>query len=120
MSALSKKLRDAEVGLVQFWCPGCNQAHGVRVAGEQPWAWNGDVERPTFSPSILVHHFQLSPEGRAMIQRGDPPHDGKRYPGSEVICHSFVTDGRIKFLADCTHALARQTVDLPEWTEIGT
>ena len=32
-----------------------------------------------------------------------------------TVCHSFVTDGRIQFLADCTHALAGQTVDLPEW-----
>jgi hypothetical protein len=29
-------------------------------------------------------------------------------------CHSFVTDGRIQFLSDSTHALAGQTVDLPE------
>ena len=31
------------------------------------------------------------------------------------ICHSFVTDGRIQFLGDCTHKLAGQTVDLPDW-----
>ena len=31
-----------------------------------------------------------------------------------LTCHSFVTDGRIQFLADCTHPLAGQTVDLPE------
>jgi len=30
------------------------------------------------------------------------------------VCHSYVTDGRIQFLADCTHALAGLTVDLPE------
>ena len=32
-------------------------------------------------------------------------------------CHSFVTDGRIQFLSDCTHALAGQTVDLPDIKE---
>jgi hypothetical protein len=37
-------------------------------------------------------------------------------PGQPVVCHSFVTDGRIQFLEDCTHELAGQTVDLPEWT----
>ena len=26
----------------------------------------------------------------------------------------FVTDGKIQFLGDCTHALAGQTVDLPD------
>jgi hypothetical protein len=30
------------------------------------------------------------------------------------VCHSFVTDGRIQFLGDCTHALANQTVELPD------
>ena len=31
------------------------------------------------------------------------------------VCHSFVTDGRIQFLGDCTHKLAGQTVNIPEW-----
>jgi len=33
------------------------------------------------------------------------------------ICHSFIRDGKIQFLGDCTHALAGQTVDLPELPE---
>jgi len=33
---------------------------------------------------------------------------------SEYRCHSFVRDGRIEFLSDCTHALKGQTVDLPD------
>ena len=33
---------------------------------------------------------------------------------------SYVEAGRIRFLDDCTHALAGKTVDLPAWTEIGT
>jgi len=55
-----------------------------------------------------------------MAARGEPPPDGKRYPGADVVCHSFVTDGRIQFLGDCTHTLAGQTVDLPDWTDIGS
>jgi len=31
------------------------------------------------------------------------------------ICHSFVTDGQIQFLGDCTHKLAGRTVPLPAW-----
>lgn len=94
--------------------------HGVRVTGDQPWAWNGDAERPTFSPSVLVRYYRISPEGAAMITRGDRPPAGGRYPGTDMVCHSFVKDGRIQFLTDCTHALAGQTVDLPGWTEPGT
>jgi hypothetical protein len=119
MSALSKILRDAEGGLLIFWCQGCDQCHGVRVDGKKPsWTWNGDAEHPTFTPSILVRHYRISPEGMDMIKRGDPPLDGDRYPGADIVCHSWVTEGRIKYLNDCTHALAGKTIDLPVWTDM--
>ncbi len=87
---------------VWFWCPGCDEAHAVNVGGDHPgpkWGWNESLEKPTFTPSILVR----SEHGEARMPR---------------VCHSFVTDGRIQFLGDCTHALANQTVELqepPEW-----
>jgi hypothetical protein len=31
------------------------------------------------------------------------------------VCHSFVTDGRIQYLSDCTHAMAGQTKELADW-----
>lgn len=37
-----------------------------------------------------------------------------RWPENNV-CHSFVTDGKIRFLNDCTHDKAGQILDLPEW-----
>jgi len=83
--------------MILFECPGCEYSHGVHVEpeGKYPvWKWNGSLDRPTFYPSILV---------RSNV--GDPPRD--------TVCHSFVTDGRIQFLGDCTHALAGQTVYLP-------
>lgn len=77
--------------LLLFRCPGCHSPHRVRVRGPEPcWTWNGDAERPTFSPSILV-----------------AVHDRTRR------CHSFVEAGRIRFLSDCHHALAGLTVELP-------
>lgn len=30
-------------------------------------------------------------------------------------CHSFITEGRIQHLGDCTSGLAGQAVDLPDW-----
>lgn len=77
-----------------FDCPGCGIGHSFRVEGSGPrWTFNGDVDRPTFSPSLLV-----------------------RWPkdGIEQRCHSFVRDGRMEFLSDCSHALAGRTVELPE------
>lgn len=31
------------------------------------------------------------------------------------VCHSFVKNGTIQFLGDCTHKLVNQTVPLPDW-----
>lgn len=107
MSALSKILRDAEGGRLMFWCPGCDGAHAVQH-GDGPgprWTWNGNAERPTFSPSVLVTY-----DGADAGQDGAPPR----------VCHSFVNDGRIQFLGDCTHVLAGETVDLPPWPERAT
>lgn len=39
---------------------------------------------------------------------------GRPDAGKTHVCHSFIRDGRIEFLSDCTHALAGQTVDLPD------
>lgn len=57
------------------------------------WSWNGDTEKPTLHPSILT-----------------------TYQHGEVLykCHSFVNDGSIQFLSDCSHELAGQTIDLLE------
>lgn len=35
--------------------------------------------------------------------------------GTRSQCHSYITDGKIKFLADCHHSLAGQTVEIPDW-----
>ena len=44
-------------------------------------------------------------------------HPGEEAPFKCTICHSFVTDGKIQFLSDCTHGLAGQTVELSEIDE---
>lgn len=106
MSQLSRILRDAKDGMLLFQCPGCGCSHGVWT-GDGPgprWTWNGNIERPTFTPSILVT-YPANPNAKE---------DFKEWR-TERRCHSFVTDGRIQFLGDCTYALAGQTVDLPEW-----
>lgn len=84
---------------VSFWCPGCDDAHQVVVESPNGWGFNGDLERPTFTPSVLVRYGN----------RTDGP------LGVNAVCHSFVAEGRIQFLGDCTHHLAGQTVDLPPW-----
>lgn len=116
MRALSSTLRSIEGGHVAFWCPGCDGVHQIGVGeGEGPrWGYNGNPEKPTFTPSILVRSHEWQPpvtsENLAEFKRS--PWEQTRV---ETVCHSFVTDGRIQFLSDCTHALAGQTVDIPPW-----
>lgn len=94
------KLRRLQRGGLTFWCPGCDRAHSVNSnQNGLRWSFNGDMERPTFEPSILV-----------TTRRSQQESDWK-----DDICHSFVRDGQIQFLGDCTHALAAQTVPLADW-----
>lgn len=92
-----------DVPRVSFYCPGCGFLHALPTEGEHSWQWNGSLEAPTLTPSILM---------RAPKYVAEP--DGNR---RDMVCHSFVTDGRIQFLGDCTHELAGQTVDLADVEE---
>ncbi len=79
-----------------FYCPGCESYHGFNVIdgrGYPVWSYNNDPVRPTIRASLLVRY-----------PKGDTMH----------ICHSFITDGKIEFLTDSTHALAGRTVELPD------
>lgn len=68
-------------------CPGCGCDHVF----DGRWKFNEDFEKPTFEPSLLIQ--------------------------SKIICHSFVEEGRIRFLTDSTHKLSGQTVELPAYEE---
>lgn len=112
------KLRTLEGGRVAFMCPGCGELHQVAVAGDTRPAWdfNGDFDRPTFSPSVLVRGHQLSRDENGKWN-GEWERDATGNPIPSV-CHSFVRDGQIQFLSDCTHDLAGQTVVMPSMEEL--
>lgn len=90
-------LEETADGLFLVYCPGCKISHWINVnkPNRPRWTWNGDREKPTFSPSILVRY-----------PWGDPPVDQR--------CHSFIRDGQWQFLQDCTHELAGKTVPMVE------
>lgn len=84
---------------VLIFCPGCEAVHSLTIKRSSPcWEFNGDLESPTFSPSLLVYETK-GPDGNIYSPR----------------CHSFIREGRIQFLTDCGHSLAGETVDLPEF-----
>jgi hypothetical protein len=120
MSRLSSILRRISGGQVSYWCPGCEQIHAVKVT-EGGWTWNNDVDKPTFSPSILVtsgHYSSLHITGSSCwcTFNASRPENEKSFECR--ICHCFIKDGMIQFLSDSTHHLSGQIVaipDLPDW-----
>jgi hypothetical protein len=38
-----------------------------------------------------------------------------KVPQTDKVCHSFVVDGQMQMLGDCTHPLAGQIVAIPPW-----
>ena len=102
----------------RFRCPGCGEEHVLPVGsgnGETyaRWQFNGDLDKPTFTPSVLAM-------GNKLVRDADGEWTGeweKDAAGNPMpyVCHSFVTDGRIQFLGDCTHGLVNQTVDMTDW-----
>jgi predicted RNA-binding Zn-ribbon protein involved in translation (DUF1610 family) len=99
-----------------FECPGCGQTHVILMP---TWEFNGNVNSPTFRPSLLVRGGHYMPEhsskecwctyNQKQIEKGEEPSSFKC-----LRCHSYITDGKIQFLNDCSHQLAGQTVELPE------
>ena len=121
MGQISSKLRNLEGGKLAYWCQGCEMLHAVGV-GEGPgprWGFNGNLERPTFEPSVNTRWDTRSEAARARAEAFKQEHG--RHPTLEEvpsdakhICHTFIRDGRVQFLGDCTHQFAGQTLDLPD------
>lgn len=107
---MKTKLRTVNDGNItydalMFVCPGCvaggsegyDGVHMLAVNSEvksPSWNWNGDLEKPTLSPSILSQGYSR--------------------------CHSFLRDGVFQFLEDSDHPLSGQSVPIPElptWAE---
>lgn len=104
MSKLIPVYKEGKIAAYLFDCPGCGDTHEVTVhpnknAQGASWLFNGDTRKPTFSPSINARV--------ARTELGLP----------DKVCHSWVVDGTIKFVADSTHQLRGQKVELPDQEE---
>lgn len=88
-------------GQLVIRCPGCSSLHAIPIEGPKRWDFNGSLERPTIAPSLVLWTEDFT----------DPEDPSFHIPGTR--CHSFIRDGRIEFLGDCSHAMKNQTVDLP-------
>jgi|SRR5271165_7119570 len=88
MGQISDKMRKTAHGFT-WWCTGCEEAHPLPFEDGR-WSFNGNFKAPTFTPSFK--------------------HDW----GNGKCCHYIVTDGQIAYCGDCTHALAGQTIPMPD------
>ena len=94
---ISPKFQETDKGTMFWFCPGCKVLHPIyldipgRVGPK--WNWNGSLENPTFSPSFLTQWKQR-----------DVDH----------VCHTFIREGKVQYLGDCTHELKNTTIDLPD------
>lgn len=119
VSPVSAYKSEAIIGYT-FKCPGCNDNHMVYVNHANKsvnWTFNNDLNKPTFSPSILVrsgHHSQNHKKGDGCWCTYNKEHQDNPTRFTCYLCHSFVRDGKIQFLNDCTHELAGKTVELSE------
>lgn len=100
-----------------FWCPGCLCCHGLWVTPFRngvtgaTWTFNGNKDKPTFNPSVLVRWETWEPP----VTPGNLEQWKQRpWPQTKVqhVCHSFVRDGMIVYLGDCTHSLAGRTIPM--------
>lgn len=108
-----RRMSETEIG---FRCPGCDEAHVISIAPGR-WTWNGNCGAPTFFPSILARsgHYAGGWSKEACWCTYNAEHADDPAGFTCGICHSYVTDGKIQFLTDSTHALSGQTVEIPNW-----
>lgn len=123
MAQISKCMRNVQGDGLMYWCQGCNGAHVIYHGAGHPWTWDGNLEAPTFSPSVLIRTGHYS-------DRPEPLPDGRCSWCVEAeteghatmcsLCHTFITAGMVQFLSDCTHQYAGQLLalpDLPPWLQ---
>lgn len=111
MSAVSRKLRywaGSDAAGYSYWCQGCEDLHQVKTEGASIWGFNLDMDKPVFTPSVLV------------VYPANPNASEKNKEWrTERRCHTFVghsgaKPGEVIFLGDCTHALAGTVQPLPD------
>jgi thiol-disulfide isomerase/thioredoxin len=89
------------------WCPGCEEMHVIF----DRWQFNGDVNRPTFTPSVKITGLKAVVKDGKWTGEYVRGADGKPLP---YCCHYFLTAGQLHFCPDSLHALFGKTVPLPE------
>jgi len=77
-----------------FYCPGCGCEHGVWTTrlnkNKAMWIFDDNMDNPSIEPSITIKK------------------------GNQTLCHLYIKNGKIEYLADCRHKLAGKTVEMED------
>jgi hypothetical protein len=131
------------------YCPGCKSLHCITVEGPgwRPdsgprWTFDGNVDSPTFGPSMHVFVTDYNHDAsKWIIKRKDKNKRGaERFDTREqaqaacpselwepvfdyvskhdrTVCHYHLQKGVLRYCADSPHALRSQNVPLPDLPE---
>lgn len=91
------KIRNVIGGGIVFFCPACKTTHSINTNPKNGPVWqysNNKNTGATILPSI-----------KCTVD----------YPRYTSVCHFYITNNHFRYLNDCTHQLAGQTVEIPNW-----
>lgn len=86
------KIHPNDPTMHMFWDVALQEPNAFYIMPGRGWSWNGDFEKPTVNPSVLLTR-----------------------PG--MTNHLFIRDGKIQYLSDCTHEYAGKTVEMVDFPE---
>lgn len=107
------EVEDTRYESYEFHCPGCGHSHVYYTKnpeGRPVWSFNGDVNNPTFTPSLLNRW------GKHADPEWQEPTEPAPSHGWSGTCHLYVTNGQIQYLGDCSHHLAGTTIEMEDIT----
>ena len=106
---ISQFLKKTDLG-ISHYCLACRCLHTIPVEKRNEnsfvWNWNGNIVAPTFFPEIKI------------VSKGRKIKNSEGKFTDEETCHYFLTNGKIKYFTDCTHALKGLTIYLPALPEL--
>jgi len=84
------KVKEISEGQFHFFCPACREVHTF----DSTFRFNGDFKKPTISPAILFTGYKNN---------------------ERVRCHCLITDGKIRYLQDCSHLKRGKVIELKDF-----
>lgn len=107
----------------EFWCPGCYDIHRLRIKAapnadkdnQQVWEFDGDLDRPTFSPDL--HYFHRAGK---WVDVGKSSPSWQRIGEKITECRLYISEGYLQYTNSCPHALKGLTIPMVDVPKIST